>query len=71
MSTGGLLNPPQHHELAQRMILIAAERLEKLDTKLTESVMDNELYLQTIGARKHLSGVIADMQTTYDNEVLK
>ena len=66
-----LLNPPDHDALARRLISLATEAREKLDANLVGSVMDRELYLQEIGARKHIDALIRNMQSTYDKEVLK
>lgn len=62
---GGLLNPPADLALAQGLIRIAREHLQGIDQALTTTVLTQEVYLQKIGARKHLAGVIDQMESAY------
>jgi hypothetical protein len=65
----GLLNPTQDAALAQKLLRIAGNHLQKQDAKLLGNAMEERTYLQTIGARRALHALIEELQHAYDNEM--
>lgn len=71
MTNVPLLNPQIELEGARKMVAAVEDQLERLETRLTGTVLDRDEYLKTIGATLALRQTYETLQSQYRTLVNK